>query len=815
MRFSSSHPRGGYNALLITDCLPSPARSQASEAIRQTTPIDNAVIHTEAHQIDHLSNFDLTFELHRDGQRIKLELEPNHDILADDAYVQYIGPDGLWEGEPIHRHEHKVFRGRALVGSGQGRWTPAGWARITVRKDGPEPLFEGAFSIDHNKHHIELQSTYLAKKRPIDTDIDHRSGDYMIVYRDTDMLQHHSELKRSLGDSTGCSANKLDYNADLTNSIFPFGIEQPDSQWGVMPLNSLFGLSKRQSSDVPGSGNTAGVNLRSTVGDTSGCPKTRKVALIGVATDCTMTDFFKSNSTPKEAAKDWVINLVNTASNLYEDSFNVSIGLRNLTVNDQSCPETATAALPWNVGCDSGNMTWRLNEFSKWRASNADSNAYWTLMTGCPTGQEVGVSWMGALCNSDLVTSSDGNSVSGANVVVGNQGSAWQIFAHETGHTFGAVHDCDSQACASNLEVSSQCCPLTSTTCNANAKYIMNPYADPSMTTFSQCTVGNICSAIGRNSIKSTCLSDNRGVVTLSGGKCGNGIVEEGEDCDCGGEENCGSNACCDAQTCKFKNNAVCDDSNDSCCTSCQYTPANTVCRASTNACDIAETCSGNSSSCPSDTYKKDGDSCGNGLTCASGQCTSRDYQCRSIMGSLLNTNDTYACSSERTDAPSCRLVCGTAHQIMSFPPNSCIDTYQNFMDGTPCEAGGHCYGGQCKGSSVGGWIHDHKNLVIGLAVGVGSLIVLTVLYSLIQRCRAARARSRMAKNSRSAPVMGRYQGRRLSRGPPHGPPPPPGPTYGPPPGPPPGPPMNQWHGHFDSGYPNGGYPQAPPPRYA
>ncbi|KAJ5905613.1 Disintegrin and metalloproteinase domain-containing protein B [Penicillium subrubescens] len=791
------------------------ARSQASEAIRRTTPIDNAVIRTEAHQIDHLSHFDLTFELHRDGQRIKLELEPNHDILADDAYVQYIGPDGLWEGEPIQRHEHKVFRGRALVGSGQGRWTPAGWARISVRKDGPEPLFEGAFSIDHNKHHIELQSTYLAKKRPIDTDIEHRRGDYMVVYRDTDMIQHHSELKRSLEDPTGCSANKLDYNADLTNSIFPFGVDQPDSQWGVMPLNSLFGLSKRQSNDVPGSGNTAGVNLRSTVGDTSGCPKTRKVALIGVATDCKMSDFFKSNSTPKDAAKDFVINMVNTASNLYEDSFNVSIGLRNLTVNDQPCPTTATAAAPWNIGCDGGNMTWRLNEFSKWRASNADSNAYWTLMTGCPTGQEVGVSWMGALCNSDVVTSSDGNSVSGANVVVGNQGSAWQIFAHETGHTFGAVHDCDTSACSDHLEVSSQCCPLTSTTCNANAKYIMNPYADPSMTTFSQCTIGNICSAIGRNSIKSTCLSDNRGVTTIIGSKCGNGIVETGEDCDCGGEENCASNACCDAKTCKFKNNAVCDDSNDSCCTSCQFTPANTVCRASTNACDIAETCSGNSSSCPSDTYKDDGSSCGSGLTCASGQCTSRDYQCRSVMGSLLSTNDTWACSSEMTMNPSCRLVCGTAERLQGYPPNTCFDTYQNFMDGTPCDSGGRCYGGQCKGSSVGGWIKDHKNLVIGIAVGVGSLIVLTVLFSLVQRCRAARVRRNMAKNARSAPVMGRYQGRRLSRGPPRGAPPPPGAPYGPPPGPPPGPPMNQWYGHPDSGYPNGGYPQAPPPRYA
>lgn len=618
------------------------------------------------------------------------------------------------------------------------------------------------------------------------------------------MLRHHSELKRSLEGSTGCSANKLNYNADLTNSIFPFGLEQPDSQWGVTPLNSLFGLTKRQS-DLGGvSGNTAGVNLKSTVGDTAGCPKTKKVALIGVATDCEMTNYFKSNSTPKDAAKDWVINLVNTASSLYEESFNVSIGLRNLTVNDQSCPTTATAALPWNIGCDGGNITWRLNEFSKWRSSNADSNAYWTLMTGCPTGQEVGVSWMGRLCSSDLVSSGD-SSVSGANVVVGNQGSTWQIFAHETGHTFGAVHDCDSSACAQDLQDSSQCCPLSASTCNANAKYIMNPFADPSMTTFSPCTIGNICSAIGRNSIKSTCLSDNRGVVTMSGSTCGNGIVEAGEDCDCGGEESCGSNACCDAKTCKFKDNAVCDDSNDSCCTKCQFTAANTVCRASTSACDIAETCTGNSSACPSDKFKDDGSSCGSGLTCASGQCTSRDYQCRTVMGSLLNTNHTWAC--DNTLDPSCSLVCGTASSVMGYPAGTCISVFQNYLDGTPCDAGGKCYSGQCKGSSVGGWIRDHKTLVIGLCAGVGGLIVLFILYCLINRCRMAAARRRMAKNVRPPPPMGRYPG----------PMPGPMPGRGPPHGPPPGPPGNQWYGYPNDGYPNPGYHNmpSPPPRYA
>lgn len=751
-----------------------------------------------------MASFDLTFELHRDGQRIKLELEPNHDILADDAFVQFIGDDGsLTAGEPIHRHHHKIFRGRTLTGSGKGRWTPSGWARIAIRQDGLDPLFEGAFSIGNDKHHIELQSTYLAKKRPIDVKIQERPLDYMIVYRDSDKMKMHNELKRSLEPaSAGCFADQIDYNSDLSNSIFPAGMDDASSsKWGVASLNSMFGLSKRQS-DVGGvSGNSGGVNLKNTIGDTSGCPKTKKVALIGVATDCKMTEFITKNNDSSKAAQDYIINIINTASSVYEDAFNVSIGLRNLTVNKASCPTQADSSTPWNVDCDSGNITWRLNEFSKWRADNADDNAYWTLLTACPTDSEVGVSWMGRLCTSDL--SSDGsNSVSGANVVVGSQGSTWQIFAHETGHTFGAVHDCDSQTCAQGLEDSSQCCPLTSSTCDANAKYIMNPYADSDMSDFSACTIGNICSAIGRNSIKSSCLTDNRGVSTITGSQCGNGIVEDGEDCDCGGETGCGDNPCCDAKTCKFKGNAICDDSNDNCCDSCQYAKSGTVCRPSTGVCDKAETCSGNSSSCPNDSFEKDGTGCGDsgdGLACASGQCTSRDYQCRSVLGTFnLQSNDSWAC--DNTNAPSCSIVCGAPGIAKEYGSSTCVELNQNYLDGTPCEDGGHCSSGQCKGSSALGWINDHKNIVIGVCVGVGGLILLSLLYCIYSRCRMAAARRKIAKKP---PMPVRYVG---------GPPPP---------GAPPG---GQWYGGGGGGYPgypngggyqNGPYGNGPPQRFA
>ncbi|KAJ5567312.1 hypothetical protein N7535_006618 [Penicillium sp. DV-2018c] len=803
MKFSTILPFiGAFSSLLQQ----THARSHAAEAIQRVTSIDNAIIRTPSHEVDHLSHFDLTFDLHRDNKRIKLELEPNHDILSEDAYVQYLGIDGtIRYSEPIRRHEHKVFQGRALVGSGQGRWTPVGWARITVKRDGLEPLFEGAFSINEDKHHVELRSNYLDMKRPIDADVEPRDGESMVVYRDSDMFRYtHSELKRSLPMDTGCGSDQLEYNADLSNSIFSYDLAGYDDQWGVTSLNSLFGLSKRQS-DVGGvTGNTGNVNLKSTIGDTSGCPKTKKVALIGVATDCEFTQSFaSSNSTPKDAAKDWVINVVNMASSLYEDAFNVSIGLRNLTISDEGCTSEGSTATPWNVDCNGGNVSWRLNEFSKWRGSHSDNNAYWTLMTNCPTGSEVGVAWMGRLCSSEVTTSGP-NSVTGANLVVRNSGSSWQVFAHESGHTFGAVHDCDESGCKDNLAASSQCCPLSASTCDANAEYIMNPYAKNTLTKFSQCTIGNICSAIGRNSIQSSCLSDNKGVVTITGSQCGNGIVEAGEDCDCGGEEGCADNACCDAKTCKFKDTAVCDDANDSCCNKCQFAPADTVCRASTGPCDIEETCSGNSSSCPSNKYKDDGTSCGasgQGLACASGQCTSRDYQCRTVVGSLLNTNDTWAC--EGTTEPSCALVCGAPSIQHSFGSTPCIKMNQNYLDGTPCDSGGRCRSGQCKGTSALGWIRQHKKLVIGICVGVGTFILLALFFCIYSRCKRS-AQLRKARKAIPPGTYRRYNGPQPSARPP----------------------MDQWHGVPNAGYQNmpppgwqppaaGWQPPGPPPRYS
>ena len=42
-------------------------------------------------------------------------------------------------------------------------------------------------------------------------------------------------------------------------------------------------------------------------------------------------------------------------------------------------------------------------------------------------------------------------------------------------------------------------------------------------------------------------------------------------------------------------------------------------------------------------------------------------------------------------------------------------------------------------GKEIGSWIHDNKNLVIGICAGIGGLILLSILSCIVRRCRQPR----------------------------------------------------------------------------
>lgn len=166
------------------------------------------------------------------------------------------------------------------------------------------------------------------------------------------------------------------------------------------------------------------------------------------------------------------------------------------------------------------------------------------------------------------------------------------------------------------------------------------------------------------------------------------GVLESGEDCDCGLPANC-LDICCQASTCKLKAGAACSDGSDSCCSNCQLKSSGAVCHNSTGVCDTSLTCSGSSKICGTKSFLDDGTTCiySAGVTaqCASGTCTSRDIQCK-ISGYGVTT--VAACALFDF---SCALSCQDAQ-------GTCYSLSGNFVDGSSCSGSGTCVNGTCTG---------------------------------------------------------------------------------------------------------------------
>ncbi|XP_042327774.1 disintegrin and metalloproteinase domain-containing protein 11 isoform X1 [Sceloporus undulatus] len=124
----------------------------------------------------------------------------------------------------------------------------------------------------------------------------------------------------------------------------------------------------------------------------------------------------------------------------------------------------------------------------------------------------------------------------------------------------------------------------------------------------------------------------NKPLKLLDPPECGNGFVEAGEECDCGSLAECskGGGNCC--KKCTLTHDAMCSDG--LCCRGCKYEPRGVTCREAVNECDIPETCTGDSSQCPSNLHKQDGYFCDNEQgRCYGGRCKTRDRQCNALWG--------------------------------------------------------------------------------------------------------------------------------------------------------------------------------------
>ncbi|TKR80870.1 hypothetical protein L596_014859 [Steinernema carpocapsae] len=204
------------------------------------------------------------------------------------------------------------------------------------------------------------------------------------------------------------------------------------------------------------------------------------------------------------------------------------------------------------------------------------------------------------------------------------------VMAHEIGHNFGARHDVDYECIPSSGD---------------GGTFLMHPSAsrgyDPNNNQFSECSIRTMHPVMARHSVK--CF------VAPIDSYCGNGVVEEGEDCDAGILlDDYEQDPCC-TTTCAFriqpeKGKVTCSPKNSQCCLeTCTVAPPTQICHYGVaERCTARTFCTGNSSGCPAWNVLPDGTDCFDKGVCKDGQCL--DWCEQSGLKPCLCENEAQAC---------------------------------------------------------------------------------------------------------------------------------------------------------------------------
>ncbi|XP_055416613.1 disintegrin and metalloproteinase domain-containing protein 19 [Bubalus kerabau] len=308
---------------------------------------------------------------------------------------------------------------------------------------------------------------------------------------------------------------------------------------------------------------------------------------------------FQKNGLDQDATKHKLMEIANYVDKFYR-SLNIRIALVGLEVwthgNMCEVSENPYSTL-WSF------LSWRRKLLTRKNHDNAQ------LITGMSFhGTTIGLAPLMAMCS---VYQSGGVNMDHSENAIGVAAT----MAHEMGHNFGMSHD--SADCCSASAADGGCIMAAAT-------------GHPFPRVFNRCNRRELDRYL--QSGGGMCLSNMPDTRTLYGGRrCGNGYLEDGEECDCGEEEEC-ENPCCNAANCTLREGAEC--AHGSCCHRCKLLAPGTLCREQARQCDLPEFCTGKSPQCPTNFYQMDGTPCEDGQAyCYNGMCLTYQEQCQQLWG--------------------------------------------------------------------------------------------------------------------------------------------------------------------------------------
>ena len=423
----------------------SPLTHHSHQKLKTHSKRDISYLHKNHHYNDHHQQaLQISFSAY--NQTFLLDLQPHLDLIHHDAKA--VLHTGLTTEE--HPLRFYVYDGKVFGGRGQER----GWARIVLHESELEnidqnPQYEGVFSFGASTFQIRSVKTYARVKRSQDMALDpniHKSHK-LIVYSDQKESPKWDEEELKFSSHL---YKRSSFKEPVESSSFGLANETLGKRSCGLDSNMWSPQQDREHSNHL---------FRRQNG--AGCPSTKKILYMSTAADCTYFRWYESlSSTLKQIILNW-----NSASKLYESTFNIGLGLIKVEIQ-ASCNKIPA----WNQECDSKyGIDQRLSDFSIWRSSAraGDSAGLWHLMTACASGTSLGIAWPATICQQTVASSlqpSTGTAVSS----MGKE--EWKIVAHEIGHNFGARHDCGDENCKAGSKFGGTvCCPCG--TCDCKAQY--------------------------------------------------------------------------------------------------------------------------------------------------------------------------------------------------------------------------------------------------------------------------------------------------------------------------------------------------------